>query len=854
MTFEHWWKVDHIACGAMTQHDAARTAFLDDACQGDGALRRAVEVVVARLEGRTRSSHDPLIGERLGDFTIQERIGEGGMGSVYRALQESPARSVALKVMRFGVTSPDDLQRFRWEAEILASLTHPGIAEVFASGILADDRGSLPWFALEYIPDAQSITAFCRDQKLDLANRLSLMIELCHAVHHGHQRGVIHRDLKPANVLIGPSHHPKVIDYGVARVMDSSVSPAIPGITEDHGDHDLVIGTMQYMSPEQLMGTLLPDARSDIYALGVILYELLAGRPPHDIHHHSMTAAMERVTQEDPIPLSRFAKHLRGDLEQIVHTAIATAPGDRYLCAADLGEDLRRFLAKEPIQVRPPTLLYHVGRFAARNKIGFAAIVSVAAVILLSVSVVTTLAVRLSDSAIEIDQLDAQATSADDRATGLHRQGEAVEAFLKSVALGEGGTTIDPAASLDAARQAINDGDLTDQPLLEARLHRSIADMAAQAGRHGEAITALQKSADLLTVHGTVSDAARTRLELASALHNAGDTHAAIATVERVIQSLSPLRSPDDLDLVDAFARLAGMRRSTGAVQESLAIYQSVELALGHHDPSNPRVLTAKSGYAATLLAVGRYQEAAEMLSQLTTTMEVLGQGQTPKNRRLLGLLATCYSRLGRNADADTLFEQVTDPSLPVTPSTLAVLVNYTTHLHDTSRPQIAHDIARRSVTLHEEILGRSHMGTVLARSNLASILRTLGHTDESRDLGIAALNDLETLLPSDHSDLLAARGTVGGLYRQEQEYAKALPIYEKAMAQCLSMYGPSHVITAQCGVAMSEVLTGLGRFNDALVLLNSLIASQGDAETTQRAMLQQALRELSSSERPKDL
>ncbi|MEE2912788.1 MAG: serine/threonine-protein kinase, partial [Planctomycetota bacterium] len=264
------------------------------------------------------SASDPLIGTKIGSCTIKKIIGSGGMGSVYEAMQEQPRRRVALKVMKRGITSRSATRRFEFESQTLARLQHPGVAQVFEAGTHDDGSGGVPYFVMEYIPNAKTITEYANDKNLSTKERLALFARVCDAVQHGHLKGIVHRDLKPQNILVDSSGQPKVIDFGVARSTDSDL--AVTTLQTDVGQ---LIGTLQYMSPEQCDADPSDiDVRSDIYALGVILYELLIGRLPYDLQKKAIHEAVRIVREVDPTKLSTVDRLLRGDIETIAMKAL----------------------------------------------------------------------------------------------------------------------------------------------------------------------------------------------------------------------------------------------------------------------------------------------------------------------------------------------------------------------------------------------------------------------------------------------------------------------------------------------------------------------------------------------------
>lgn len=288
---------------------------------------------------------DPLMGRELGEFVVTRLIAEGGMGRVYLARQRSPARDVAVKVLRPGRRSPAALKRFAREADLLARLRHPGIAQVFTAGSAMIDGVETPFFALEYVAAAEPLVRACDRRKLDVRGRLELFLDVCRAVAHGHEAGVVHRDLKPGNILVGADGRAKVIDFGIARIEEDDSA----GLTETGG----FVGTRQYGSPEQCDGGIV-DQRSDVYSLGVILHELLTGRLPHDLAGRTLSETARIVRDTPPARLRVAARGLARPLEAIAAKCLAKRPADRYGSGAELAADLGRMLAGQPVVARPP--------------------------------------------------------------------------------------------------------------------------------------------------------------------------------------------------------------------------------------------------------------------------------------------------------------------------------------------------------------------------------------------------------------------------------------------------------------------------------------------------------------------
>ena len=308
---------------------------------------------------------DPLLGLDLGGVKIVRLIGEGGMGRVYEALQDKPARTVAVKVIRQGITSEKTMRRFEREAEFLGKLQHPGIAQIFVVGTYSSEYGfDVPFYVMEYLANAKPLTNYAHEQSLELHERVRLFKLVCEAVAHGHDRGIVHRDLKPGNILVDANGSPKVIDFGVARSTDSNLT--LESMKTDTGQ---LIGTVQYMSPEQFGPD--PDdldGRADVYSLGVVLYELLSGSPPYSVKKKALHEASRVVCEEVPPPLRVVSKAIPRDISAIAERALQKDRRHRYYTAGELAADLGRFLDGKPVKAQPRGMLDRVWRRGQLSK------------------------------------------------------------------------------------------------------------------------------------------------------------------------------------------------------------------------------------------------------------------------------------------------------------------------------------------------------------------------------------------------------------------------------------------------------------------------------------------------------
>ncbi len=416
-----------IFAEAIELQGAERAVFLDQACAGDLELRRRVDLLLTGyaaagmfLESspvdRPAALGADVVGGKIGRYSLARKLGEGGCGVVYLAEQSDPVRrQVALKVIKLGMDTRNVIARFEAERQALAMMDHPDIARVLDAG--ATDTGR-PFFVMEFV-DGVPITKFCDEHSLSMPARLELFARVCLALQHAHQKGIIHRDLKPSNILVAMrdgAPAPKVIDFGIAKATSGRLTEQtlVTGF-------DQFIGTPAYMSPEQAeLRDLDIDTRSDIYSLGVLLYELLTGRPPYD-PKSLVRAGVEEIRRiirevEPPRPSTRVStlgdadlatvarlrrsapmqltSVLRGDLDWIVMRCLEKDRARRYGTASELADDVRRHLQQEPVTARPPTKLYRTQKFIARNRLACASAAAVAAALVIGTIVSVRQAVR----------------------------------------------------------------------------------------------------------------------------------------------------------------------------------------------------------------------------------------------------------------------------------------------------------------------------------------------------------------------------------------------------------------------------------------------------------------------------
>ena len=547
--------------------DAELRAELDSLLEHDltGAVEAAEAAVASGVRELGLDMAPVQLPEAIGGYRILRQLGAGGMGLVYEAEQSRPQRKVALKVIRPGLASAGLMRRFEHEAEVLGWLDHPGIARIFEAGTADVGTGPQPFFAMELV-QGEPIHRHAEQAGLDVAQRLELVARVAEAVHHAHQKGVVHRDLKPANVLVDATGQPKVLDFGVARVTDADLRTTT--LMTRAGE---LVGTLPYMSPEQVGGDpSAVDARSDVYGLGVIAYELLSGQLPRDVSTLSLPEAVRRITEEDATTLSSIDRRFRGDVDVIVSKALATEKERRYGSAEELAQDIRRHLADEPIHARPPSGAYNLAKFARRNRALVAGVALAFAALLIGAVVSTA---QYLDARAGWNAERAQRELAEENALAADQVSE----FLVDLFQVPGGRQVGPDGDWGAsitARELLDRGaaniasGLAEQPRTRARLMRTMGRVYGNLGLFDDARPLLEEALALARDGGDPELIAASLFRLASLEREAGNYGPAEAGMREALELLSAADLGDTQLYADAVGGLAGVQVLRGELDE----------------------------------------------------------------------------------------------------------------------------------------------------------------------------------------------------------------------------------------------------------------------------------------------
>ena len=770
--------------------DVERSAYLDQACAGDDSLRRVVVNMVESERGSSMFLHPvdsagavmaadqasaPTAGTGIGGYRIRRELASGGMGTVYEAEQQSPRRKVALKIMRVGLVTPEMARRFQYESEILAKLRHPNVAQVYDSGVHveAGPNGPLrrPWFAMEFVEGGRDLMTYARE--LDLRSRLELFCEVCAAVHYGHQRGVIHRDLKPGNVLVDERGQPKLIDFGVARSTDADLVAATQ-LTQP----GMLMGTLRYMSPEQLAGK--PDevdVRSDVYALGVMLYELLCGAGPHDIDGLSVPVAVRRLAEESPRSLRKLRPDLPADLEWICLRAIERDRDLRYPSALALADDLGRYMNYEPVQAGAPTTGYRLRKFVRRNRL----LVGAAVCVLLALSIGTLLATmglfeaREAAAAAQLQSKKAREADAAAQRESKKAREAAATAQLQSKKAHEAaavaqreskksknvsdyfidvftGTT--PRAKgrdarvVDFLDQAVGDLDsrFADEPEQRLFMQNLLGVVYANLGLYDEAEQLLEDNVAQAVRRFGADDVAvaNAHYALGNAYLEMGRYEDAEQHLAKEVEMLEQRYGPDHEATLDARRALATSISVQGRSEQAERVYLEVlprlRRLLGDDDPKTINAITSLS---TLYLGQGRLEEADALALEVITTAEQLDQGDRYYAAEARSLRGRVCQRQGLYEQAIGQFEQALAGALGVAGEdhhfTVTCMGRLAESCDKSGDPERAAELYGRMIAA--SVRGRSSVEEqTFARSELIGILMELGRLDEARTQYGAAL------------------------------------------------------------------------------------------------------------------
>lgn len=792
-----------------------------------------------------------LIDRQLGRYRLLERLGEGGVGVVYRAEQREPIhRFVALKVVKPGMDTREVIQRFESERQALALMEHPGIARVIDAGATAEGR---PYFVMELV-GGREITRYCDEERLKISQRLRLFMKVCDAVQHAHQKGVIHRDLKPSNVLVAPNDQgepaPKIIDFGIAKALaeGSGWEKHVTQVAQ-------LIGTPAYMSPEQAAGAPGLDTRSDVYSLGVILYELLAGRLPYDdrrLGRGGVEELRRRIREEDAARPSlavqsltqaaaakvaaarqttspRLMSELKGELDWVALRCLEKDPSRRYATALDLAEEIRRHLENEPVRAVAPSRLYRLGKSIRRNRAVYAAGLVVLLSLLTATSVSLLQATRarraeaIAKQRAEAEALArAEAEAAGRRAELAAATSAGLSDFLRNDLLAQASPDQQPDRNVtlrtvvDRAATRL-EGRLEDQPLIRSAVQETLADTYRALG-------------DYAAMRGQAERVYETRRKLLGADH-VDTLRAAVMLYDSlpIAEKLSPKESLG-ADTLERLTRTVGADHPLtlelrsfyhkiqyrGRYREAEPLLRAVkDDALRVLGPRSPVTLTAMSDYAIVLAELERHDEAAEVARQTIDFKDKVYGPDHPQTMPTMTTLAVILSKLERHAEARQLAEHVWEvrrrvlgPEHPQTLITAAILGGVFVRAHMTAEaeallPQLQQDL--------ERVIGPEHPGTLNVGLLRATLAFEAGDWEEATVLIEPVREALNRRFGPGYADALEATRLLARIAVARGDWAAAVALLQPALEAARTAVGPNAAVTLAVQEELERALAANG-------------------------------------------
>jgi eukaryotic-like serine/threonine-protein kinase len=835
-----------IVADLLLLDDDARRNALERACAGDAALRAAVEDLLDTRQQRAAAAPlDARIGSLVGPYRLLAQIGEGGFGTVFLAEQREPVvRRVALKIIKLGMDTRQVIARFEAERQVLALMDHPNIARVLDAGATVEGR---PYFVMELV-HGEPITHYCDRNVVGIERRLDLFVQVCLAVQHAHQKGIVHRDIKPSNVLVtmvDGKPVPKVIDFGIAKATTLPLTDRTL-FTELHE----AIGTPEYMSPEQAEMTGVDiDTRADIYSLGVLLYELLTGTTPFESRQLRAAgfAEMQRIIREvdPPMPSSRLTEHshtltdvakrrhvdpaklpaaIRGDLDWIVMRCLEKDRTRRYESAGGLVMDIAHHLAGEPVTAAPPNRAYRLRKFVSRNR---AAVLTAAAIALLLVAGIggTTWGfvraeTRQREAEAQRREAEVQKDTADQVLRVFQEMLEGVQAQVA-----QGRDTALLKEILDRTRQRIDQGEFEARPLVELPLRNVIGLTYLDLNDFDSALSVLNGALRLARERdlGTSPAAVEALNSMGGALGEAGRDAEAEQFFHEALQIRRRTVKGDDDLTSSVLNSLAATVEILGRPAEAEPMHrEALAMKRRLHPGDDPGVAMSITNLAYLLQRTGRLTEAEPLYREALAMRQRLYRGKHPLISVTMNNLAILLALMGRGGEAEQLYRD----SLAIRrelyhgdhESVATGIANLASAINAAGRPAEAEAMFREALEMRQRLFkGADHPSIAVNLDNLGVAVRLQGRAAEAEGLARASLAMLQRLFVGDHPDVAFGFDSVALALLAKGDPVAAEPYARNGLAMLRRLFPGDHPWTATSLNTLAQTLIERRRAPDAV-------------------------------------
>lgn len=818
----------------MRDDDPVLVREVEELVSAYGRREGFIERPLAKIGSLISPEHGvpDLGGTAVGAYRLLHLIGEGGMGEVWYAQQEFPVhRHVAVKLIKAGMATREVVARFESERQAIALMEHPAIAKVYDAG---STPGGHPYFAMEYV-EGVPITAYCDQHRLNIRERLKLFIRVCEGVQHAHQKAIIHRDLKPSNILVvdvDGKPVPKIIDFGVARATSQRPTPETVLLTRA----GMILGTPDYMSPEQAnAGEEDIDTRTDVYSLGVILYELLAGALPFDFRRLPLDEVLRKLREGNmPPPSVRFrstpdssaiaqnrqadaeklTRQIRGDLDAITLNALERDRSQRYGTPSELAADIGRCLRSEPVTARPANVAYRVRKFLRRHA---AAATAASLTVLLMVSLGIGEAVQLRRITRERDRADRIAGFM----TGMFKVSDPGESR---------GNTITAREILDKASKEIGT-DLAKDPELQAQMMYVMGYVYNDLGLYRLAEPLLDRTLSIRRhILGSENPAtAESMAELANIFRAEGRFAEAAKLDAEAFTIRRRTLGPDHRDTLQSMSALARNREKAGRFQEAEQLHRDVlEARRRVLGPEHPDTVKSIDNLGKVLDDEGHYGEAEALEREaLDIRRRVLGPDH-PDTLRTLHHLADTYYGEGRYGEAEKLHRQEMNEyrriAGPEHVDTLNAMVALANALDDEGKYAEAEMLARQALEVQSRVLGRESPDALLAANNLAEILGDEGRYAEAEKIHREVVAGRTRVLGPEHSDTLYSISKLAWILILSGHLDEAEKLSGQALDGQTRVLGRNHPDTAETTYNLACIAALRGRVGEAISLLRTAL------------------------------